>query len=175
MFAYLLHALWLELIMIFFLPLFNSKFNVYFRLVLNSTITSQPLFFLYYRTKSRYGELEEKFTFTLALVFVQCIINAIFARIGKKLISSFHLREVTEIILMYVCKTTRLLKAISSLAMYGHNGECFCDQHREKRYFYILLLCIGYSISVINFDLLPLVSTMNAYHAHILLTEPKEN
>ena len=64
------------------------------------------LFFLY-RTKSRYGELEEKFTFTLALVFVQCIINAIFARIGKKLILYLHFikefkKDGRELILIFV-------------------------------------------------------------------------
>jgi UDP-galactose transporter B1 len=32
-------------------------------------------------TKSKYGEHKEKFTYTQALVFVQCVVNAIFARL----------------------------------------------------------------------------------------------
>lgn len=40
--------------------------------------------YIFYRTKGKYGEGEkaEKFKYTLALVFVQCIINAIAAKIG---------------------------------------------------------------------------------------------
>lgn len=45
-------------------------------------ILSTCLYF--YRTKGKYGEGEkaEKFKYTLALVFVQCIINALAAKIG---------------------------------------------------------------------------------------------
>lgn len=41
------------------------------------------------RTKGKYGEGEkaEKFKYTLALVFVQCIINALAAKIGMLFIS----------------------------------------------------------------------------------------
>lgn len=41
------------------------------------------------RTKGKYGEGEkaEKFKYTLALVFVQCIINALAAKIGMVFIS----------------------------------------------------------------------------------------
>ena len=43
------------------------------------------LSFFFHRTKGKYGEGDksEKFTFTLSLVFVQCIINAIYARLGE--------------------------------------------------------------------------------------------
>lgn len=43
------------------------------------------LFFFPYSTKGTYvdGEKKDKFTFTLALVFVQCIINALFSKLGK--------------------------------------------------------------------------------------------
>lgn len=44
------------------------------------------------RTKGKYGEGEkaEKFKYTLALVFVQCIINALAAKIGMLFICLFH-------------------------------------------------------------------------------------
>lgn len=50
-------------------------------------ISSTCLYF--YRTKGKYGEGEkaEKFKYTLALVFVQCIINALAAKIGMLFVS----------------------------------------------------------------------------------------
>ncbi len=42
-----------------------------------------------FSTRGKYGEQEDKFTHTLALVFVQCIINAIFARIGTCVLAQF--------------------------------------------------------------------------------------
>lgn len=39
--------------------------------------------FIFFRTRTRYGEEKEKFKYSLALVFFQCIINAIYAKISK--------------------------------------------------------------------------------------------
>jgi hypothetical protein len=34
-------------------------------------------------TKSKYGDRDEKFVYTQALVFVQCFVNSIFAKFSK--------------------------------------------------------------------------------------------
>ena len=41
---------------------------------------------LNFSTKAKYGDEGEKFHYTLSLVFIQCIVNALFARIGKSLL-----------------------------------------------------------------------------------------
>ena len=40
-------------------------------------------FVVCFRTKGKYGDDGDKFTFTMALLFFQCIINAAFAQMGK--------------------------------------------------------------------------------------------
>jgi len=40
-------------------------------------------YFLRFSTQSRHGPDGERFRYTLAMVFIQCIVNAIFARLGK--------------------------------------------------------------------------------------------
>lgn len=52
----------------------------FFRLLLMYCYNQDILFF---RTRTRYGEDKEKFTYSLALVFFQCIVNALFAKIGE--------------------------------------------------------------------------------------------
>ena len=37
---------------------------------------------LFFRTRAPYGEKKEKFVYALSLVFVQCIVNALFAEAG---------------------------------------------------------------------------------------------
>lgn len=39
--------------------------------------------FVFFRTRAPYGEKKEKFVYALSLVFVQCIVNALFAEAGK--------------------------------------------------------------------------------------------
>lgn len=68
------------------------------------------------RTKGKYGEGEkaEKFKYTLALVFVQCIINALAAKIGMLFICLFH-----NVVYSMVKKKKYLYKYIfSSLSFY---------------------------------------------------------
>jgi len=38
-----------------------------------------------FSTQSHYGPNGDRFTYTLAMVFIQCVVNAIFAKIGKHL------------------------------------------------------------------------------------------
>lgn len=56
------------------------------------TILISPLFLFHafiLRTRGKYGEgaKQETFTFALTLVFIQCVINAMFAKICEYLIS----------------------------------------------------------------------------------------
>lgn len=65
-------------------------------------------------TKGKYGsgETEEKFTYTLALVFVQCIINAIFAKAAMMLFAREH--ETTPQTMYSVCSLTYLGAMLAS-------------------------------------------------------------
>lgn len=38
---------------------------------------------MFFRTKANYGEEKEKFVYALSLVFIQCIVNAVFAKAGN--------------------------------------------------------------------------------------------
>lgn len=51
-----------------------------------------PSSVFFFRTKGKYGsgENEERFTYTMALIFVQCIINAICARGGNYIKINSH-------------------------------------------------------------------------------------
>ena len=40
-------------------------------------------FYFDFRTRADYGEEKEKFVYALSLVFIQCIVNALFARASK--------------------------------------------------------------------------------------------
>ena len=40
------------------------------------------VFLNYYRTRVPYGEEKEKFVYPMTLVFIQCIVNALFATLG---------------------------------------------------------------------------------------------
>ncbi|GFS23440.1 solute carrier family 35 member B1 [Elysia marginata] len=65
-------------------------------------------------TKGKYGEGEnsEKFTFTLSLVFVQCIINALYARIAMMFFAKE--RDTTPKSLFAVCSLTYLGAMVAS-------------------------------------------------------------
>ncbi|MPC16760.1 Solute carrier family 35 member B1 [Portunus trituberculatus] len=79
------------------------------------------IFFLYFYygvlqesiTRTRYGEEKEKFTYSLALVFFQCIVNAIYA----KLMGMFVLKQgedTTRPLYYASCSLTYLLAMVSS-------------------------------------------------------------
>ena len=55
---------------------------------------------LFFRTRTPYGEKKEKFVYALSLVFVQCIVNALFAEAGK----------LIRVNLLELTKPTRMLK-----------------------------------------------------------------
>ena len=57
---------------------------------------------MFFRTKANYGEEKEKFVYALSLVFIQCIVNAVFAKAGN-----FHFLLVFNhlyIIMYFNCK-----------------------------------------------------------------------
>ncbi|KAK8396833.1 hypothetical protein O3P69_005065 [Scylla paramamosain] len=79
------------------------------------------IFFLYFYygilqesiTRTRYGEQKEKFTYSLALVFFQCIVNAIYA----KIMGMFVLKQgedTTRTLYYASCSLTYLLAMVSS-------------------------------------------------------------
>ncbi|XP_053639218.2 solute carrier family 35 member B1 [Cherax quadricarinatus] len=79
------------------------------------------IFFLYFYygvlqesiTRTRYGEEKEKFTYSLALVFFQCIINAIYAKImGKFALDQGE--DTTRRVYYASCSLTYLLAMVSS-------------------------------------------------------------
>ena len=52
---------------------------------------------MFFRTKANYGEEKEKFIYALSLVFIQCIVNAAFAKAGN-----FHFLLVFNHLYNYV-------------------------------------------------------------------------
>lgn len=62
-------------------------------------------------TKAKYGEEGEKFHYTLALVFIQCIINALFAKLGMQI---FHEHDRTPRRLYAWCSLTYLGAMLAS-------------------------------------------------------------
>lgn len=63
-------------------------------------------------TKGKYGEKEEKFTYTMALVFVQCIINSIFAKAAMSLVS--REKDNTPMRMYTMCSLTYLGAMLAS-------------------------------------------------------------
>ncbi|KAK3877649.1 hypothetical protein Pcinc_017652 [Petrolisthes cinctipes] len=64
-------------------------------------------------TRTRYGEDKEKFTYSLALVFFQCIVNAIFAKIVGPLVLAQG-EDTTRRSYYACCALTYLLAMVSS-------------------------------------------------------------
>ena len=50
---------------------------------LDNVVFNGHSYSLFFRTRAPYGEKKEKFVYALSLVFVQCIVNALFAEAGK--------------------------------------------------------------------------------------------
>ncbi|KAK7065423.1 hypothetical protein SK128_018591 [Halocaridina rubra] len=79
------------------------------------------IFFLYFYygilqetiTRTKYGEKKEKFTYSLALVFFQCIINAIYAKIMGKFVLNQG-EDTTKRVYYASCSLTYLLAMVSS-------------------------------------------------------------
>ncbi len=51
--------------------------------ILVTTLSDVCFYLFIFRIKGKYGQDGDKFTYTCALVFLQCIINACFAKVGK--------------------------------------------------------------------------------------------
>ncbi|XP_047477571.1 solute carrier family 35 member B1-like [Penaeus chinensis] len=84
-------------------------------------IYASGIFFLYFYygilqetiTRTRYGEEKEKFTYSLALVFCQCIVNAIYAKImGKFFLDQGE--DTTRRVYYASCSLTYLLAMVAS-------------------------------------------------------------
>lgn len=79
------------------------------------------IFFLYFYygilqesiTRTRYGEDKEKFTYSLALVFFQCIVNAIYAKIMGMFVLAQG-EDTTRRLYYASCALTYLLAMVSS-------------------------------------------------------------
>ena len=61
---------------------FGWQWDVNHAIILFSLTVVFPIYFNF-RTKASYGEKKEKFVYALSLVFVQCVVNALFAEAGK--------------------------------------------------------------------------------------------
>ncbi|XP_064115656.1 solute carrier family 35 member B1-like isoform X2 [Macrobrachium nipponense] len=79
------------------------------------------IFFLYFYygilqesiTRTKYGEEKEKFTYSLALVFFQCIVNAVYAKLMLKFVLSQG-EDTTQRVYYASCSLTYLLAMVSS-------------------------------------------------------------
>lgn len=79
------------------------------------------IFFLYFYygilqetiTRTRYGEEKEKFTYSLALVFFQCIVNAFYAKIMVRFVLNQG-EDTTRRVYYASCSLTYLLAMVSS-------------------------------------------------------------
>ena len=69
----------------------------------------------YYRTRGKYGEGKqtERFTFTLALVFVQCVVNYIYAIIVSKYVLKQG-EDTTKTSYYVTCSLTYLIAMVTS-------------------------------------------------------------
>ncbi|XP_071520565.1 solute carrier family 35 member B1 [Panulirus ornatus] len=84
-------------------------------------IYAAGIFFLYFYygvlqetiTRTKYGEEKEKFTYSLALVFFQCIVNAIYAKIMGKFVLDQG-EDSTRRLYYASCALTYLLAMVSS-------------------------------------------------------------
>ncbi|XP_064115657.1 solute carrier family 35 member B1-like isoform X3 [Macrobrachium nipponense] len=65
------------------------------------------------RTRTKYGEEKEKFTYSLALVFFQCIVNAVYAKLMLKFVLSQG-EDTTQRVYYASCSLTYLLAMVSS-------------------------------------------------------------
>jgi len=97
--------------------------------------------FCIFSTQSRYGPNGERFSYTLAMVFIQCVVNAIFAKLGTYLFfydcAQVHylnclllalsvLLEVTSVCL-YMFNTETMLKLVEVCFAKCWNCEvCYC-------------------------------------------------
>lgn len=73
-------------------------------------------FFTFFRTRGKYGEgsSEERFTYTLALVFVQCVVNYLYALFSSRYILRQTGEDTTKSSYYAICSFSYLTAMVTS-------------------------------------------------------------
>ncbi|KAL8599769.1 hypothetical protein ACOMHN_040479 [Nucella lapillus] len=120
-------------------------------------------------TKAKYGEKGEQFHYTLSLVFVQCIINAFFARLGMAVVKE---HDHTPRRMFAVCSLTYLGAMVASNHSLQHVsyptqvlgksvkpipvmilGVLFAGKrYPVTKYFFVLMIVIGVALFIYKDD-----------------------
>lgn len=120
-------------------------------------------------TKAKYGEKGEKFHYTLSLVFVQCIINAFFARLAQVMVKE---HDHTPRRLYAVCSLTYLGAMVASNHSLQHVsyptqvlgksakpipvmilGVLFAGKrYPVAKYFFVLMIVVGVALFIYKDD-----------------------